>query len=149
MAEKVIKNNIRELRKQRGLTQQQLASKLGISQVHLGRLETNARSMDLEQVEEISAALGVSPCELLPQEWQTGITATAFLNTKLLAKILLNIKDWQQIQRKSLSPEDEAEAVAYIYQKMQNKPAESQSDEQISNIIEIFHDLKSKLINEA
>lgn len=142
MIEKVIKNNIRELRKQRELTQQQLADKIGISQVHLGRLETNARSMDLEQVEKISAALGVNPYELLPQEWRPEISTTAFLNTKLLAKILLNIKDWQIMQRKSLTPEDEAEVVAYIYKKIQNKPAENQSDEQISNIIEIFHDLK-------
>lgn len=70
MDNKIIKNNIRELRKKRGLTQQQLADKLGISQVHLGRLETNARSMDLEQVEKISAALGVKPYEILPKEWQ-------------------------------------------------------------------------------
>nr|DAV98613.1 MAG TPA: Helix-turn-helix XRE-family like protein [Caudoviricetes sp.] len=34
MVDKIIKNNIRELRKKRGLTQQQLADKLGISQVH-------------------------------------------------------------------------------------------------------------------
>lgn len=53
MADKVIKNNIKELRKKRGLTQQQLAEKIGISQVHLGRLESNARSMDLEQVEKL------------------------------------------------------------------------------------------------
>ena len=142
MVDKIIKNNIRELRKKRGLTQQQLADKLGISQVHLGRLETNARSMDLEQVEKISSALGVKPYEILPREWQSETTPGTFLNTKLLAKILFNIKSWQHIQRKSLIPEDEAEVVAYIYSKMQNKPAESQSDEQISNIIEVFHDLK-------
>lgn len=70
MVDKVIKNNIKELRKKRGLTQQQLAEKLGISQVHLGRLETNARSMDLEQVEKIAAALEVKPFDILPTEWQ-------------------------------------------------------------------------------
>lgn len=70
MADKVIKNNIKEIRKKKGLTQQQLADKIGISQVHLGRLETNARSMDLEQVEKIANALGVKPFEILPQEWQ-------------------------------------------------------------------------------
>lgn len=70
MADKVIKNNIKELRKKRGLTQQQLAEKIGISQVHLGRLESNARSMDLEQVEKIAAALGVKPFDILPQKWQ-------------------------------------------------------------------------------
>lgn len=69
MVDKVIKNNIKELRKKKGLTQQQLAAKLGMSQVHLGRLETNARSMDLEQVEKIAAALGVKPFDVLPTEW--------------------------------------------------------------------------------
>ncbi len=70
MTDKIIKNNIRELRKKKGLTQQQLAKKLGISQVHLGRLETNARSMDLEQVEKIAEALEVKPFDILPTEWQ-------------------------------------------------------------------------------
>ena len=70
MVDKVIKNNMKELRKKRGLNQQQLAEKLGISQVHLGRLETNARSMDLEQVEKIAAALEVKPFDILPTEWQ-------------------------------------------------------------------------------
>lgn len=66
----VIKNNIRAIRKKKGLTQTQLAEKLGISQVHLGRLETNARSLDLEQVENIAKVLGVKPFDILPQEWQ-------------------------------------------------------------------------------
>jgi len=70
MSDLVIKNNIRALRKKKGLTQEQLAEKIGISQVHLGRLETNARSMDLEQVEAIATALGVKPLDILPQAWQ-------------------------------------------------------------------------------
>ncbi|MBQ8465315.1 MAG: helix-turn-helix transcriptional regulator [Alphaproteobacteria bacterium] len=70
MSDKIIKNNIRKLRKVAGLTQEQLAEKIGISQVHLGRLENNARSMDLEQVESIAAALGVKPIDILPPSWQ-------------------------------------------------------------------------------
>ena len=70
MSDLIIKNNIRELRKKAGLTQEQLAEKIGISQVHLGRLENNARSMDLEQVENIAKALGVQPLDILPQAWQ-------------------------------------------------------------------------------
>lgn len=70
MDEPIIKNNIRILRKKAGLTQEQLAEKVGISQVHLGRLENNARSMDLEQVEKIANALGVKPLDILPKEWQ-------------------------------------------------------------------------------
>lgn len=70
MSDLIIKNNIRALRKKTGLTQEQLAEKIGISQVHLGRLENNARSMDLEQVENIAKALGVQPLDILPQAWQ-------------------------------------------------------------------------------
>lgn len=70
MSDLIIKNNIRALRKKAGLTQEQLAEKIGISQVHLGRLENNARSMDLEQVENIAKALGVQPLDILPQAWQ-------------------------------------------------------------------------------
>lgn len=70
MNDLVIKNNIRALRKKAGLTQEQLAEKIGISQVHLGRLENNARSMDLEQVENIAKALGVQPLDILPSSWQ-------------------------------------------------------------------------------
>ena len=70
MSDLIIKNNIRALRKKAGLTQEQLAEKIGISQVHLGRLENNARSMDLEQVENIANALGVQPLDILPQAWQ-------------------------------------------------------------------------------
>lgn len=71
MTDKIIKNNIRQLRQKAGLTQAQLAKKIGISQVHLGRLENNARSMDLEQVENIAAALGVKPLDVLPPSWKT------------------------------------------------------------------------------
>lgn len=70
MSDLIIKNNIRALRKKAGLTQEQLAEKIGISQVHLGRLENNARSMDLEQVENIAKALGVQPLDILPPSWQ-------------------------------------------------------------------------------
>ncbi|MBR3676555.1 MAG: helix-turn-helix domain-containing protein [Alphaproteobacteria bacterium] len=70
MTDTIIKNNIRQLRKKAGLTQEQLAEKIGISQVHLGRLENNARSMDLEQVEKIATALGCKPLDVLPTAWQ-------------------------------------------------------------------------------
>ena len=70
MDELIIKNNIKAFRKLRGLTQSELAERLGISQVHLGRLENNARSLDLELIDKLSKALNVKPYELLPQEWQ-------------------------------------------------------------------------------
>lgn len=70
MSEDIIKNNIKLFRKKRGLTQTELANILGISQVHLGRLENNSRSLDLELIGKLSEALDVKPYELLPKEWQ-------------------------------------------------------------------------------
>lgn len=63
-------NRIRELRKSRKLTQQQLAEKVGISYTHLGRIENGERGLDMEYIPAFAEALGVKPYEILPQEWQ-------------------------------------------------------------------------------
>ena len=63
-------NRIKELRKERRLTQQQLAEKVGISYTHLGRIEKGERGLDMEYIPAFAAALNVKPYELLPLEWQ-------------------------------------------------------------------------------
>lgn len=63
-------NRIRELRKARKLTQQQLAEKVGISYTHLGRIENGERGLDMEYIPAFAKALGVKPYEILPKEWQ-------------------------------------------------------------------------------
>lgn len=63
-------NRIRELRKARKLTQQQLAEKVGISYTHLGRIENGERGLDMEYIPAFAKALDVKPYEILPKEWQ-------------------------------------------------------------------------------
>ena len=63
-------NRIKELRKLRKLTQQQLAEKVGISYTHLGRIENGERGLDMEYIPAFAEALGVKPYEILPKEWQ-------------------------------------------------------------------------------
>lgn len=61
----MIKNRIRELREQSGLSVEALAQLVGTSQPQMSRLETGARALDLAWVEKISRALNVSPKDLI------------------------------------------------------------------------------------
>ena len=54
---KTIGQNIRSARKDHGLTQEQIAEKLKMSQLHFGRLERGERPASLEQLALISIAL--------------------------------------------------------------------------------------------
>lgn len=60
-----IGKNIRLLRGKAGLTQQQLADKIGMSQSIVGKLEMETRSMKIETLEKIANALEVDISELI------------------------------------------------------------------------------------
>lgn len=62
---KTIGQNIRSARRERGLTQEQIAEKLKMSQLHFGRLERGERPASLEQLAQVSHALDVSLSSLL------------------------------------------------------------------------------------
>lgn len=64
-------NRIREIRKERGLTQQQLAEKLGCLQSVVQKVESGTVDLDLKWMRRLSVALEVSPLELLPDEFIT------------------------------------------------------------------------------
>ena len=62
---KMIGRNIRNARVKAGLTQEQTAEKLKISQLHFGRLERGERPAALEQLANIARVLGVPTAQLL------------------------------------------------------------------------------------
>ena len=66
-------NRIRELRLQRGLTQDQLADKINCSKMQISGLERGKPKLDIEWMRRISAGLGCNPADLLNREdnpWQ-------------------------------------------------------------------------------
>lgn len=67
-------NCIKEIRKLKGITQVELAKRLGISQGAIQKLETGERGLDLDWIEKISKALNVEPWQLLPKNMQPNIT---------------------------------------------------------------------------
>ena len=62
---KTIGQNIRAARKEAGLTQEQIAEQLRMSQLHFGRLERGERPACLEQIALIAQTLRVPLASLL------------------------------------------------------------------------------------
>jgi transcriptional regulator with XRE-family HTH domain len=59
---------ISELRKEKGMTQEQLADKLGVTQKSVSRWETGKNMPDLSLLQVLSAELGITVSELLDGE---------------------------------------------------------------------------------
>lgn len=61
----LVAESIRAYRRQRGLTIERLAERAGIDAGFVGHIETQSRAPSLAMLARISAALGVSPGDLL------------------------------------------------------------------------------------
>lgn len=57
---------IRKLRKQQGLTQEQLAEKVHVSTTHVGLVETGKRKFGLKTLQKVANVLGVRVKDLIP-----------------------------------------------------------------------------------
>ena len=58
-------NRIRELRKQRGVTLEALAARVGLDHSHLSRIERGERKLSTDQARAIASALNATTSELL------------------------------------------------------------------------------------
>ena len=69
--------NLRRIRRQRGLTQTQLAEKCGLDQGFLSKLEKSDANVTLDKIRAIAAALDVHPSQLfgLPELQDRAIAA--------------------------------------------------------------------------
>lgn len=91
-------DNIRNLRKERGLTQERMAKLVGISRNYLSELENDKRGLSQATLEDLSRALEVTvsylmygPLELSKIEFQEGTrTVYIYFNTgeKLVVRVL-------------------------------------------------------------
>lgn len=65
---KLVGRNAARIRREKGLTQEQLAEQCGLSQQYLSGLEQGRRNPTIVTIYEIATALGVSHIELLEPE---------------------------------------------------------------------------------
>ena len=85
-------NRLRDIRKQKGLTQQELSEKAGLSQAQIARLESGQSELTIEQMKIFAAALNCEPWELLPLEMQPSINQKELELVRLL-RALNNTSD--------------------------------------------------------
>lgn len=62
---KVLSNKIRKIRNNKGMTQEELAHKVGISRVYMGYIEQGRYVPSLAILDKIARALKTQPSELL------------------------------------------------------------------------------------
>lgn len=63
--QKVLGENLRALRRERGLSQEDFADVLGVHRTYMGGVERGERNLTLKSVERIADRLGVDPASLL------------------------------------------------------------------------------------
>ena len=63
----IVARNLRVLRKQKGLSQEELAFQAGINRNYVGQIEREEKSPTVDMIEKLAAAMGVRPEELLAQ----------------------------------------------------------------------------------
>ncbi len=61
----IVARNLRVLRKQNGLSQEELAFQAGINRNYVGQIEREEKSPTVDMVEKLASALGVTPGEML------------------------------------------------------------------------------------
>ena len=81
--------SIREKRKEKGLTQEELAENADVNPKFLGKVERGETNVSLLTLAKICDALGISPCELL---------AFTSMDKKLLGEGELSNEIWKLIK---------------------------------------------------
>ena len=61
----VVGRNIRRLRQERALSQEDLADEIGVHRTYMGGVERGERNLTLRSLERLAERLGVSPLSLL------------------------------------------------------------------------------------
>jgi len=73
--EEIVRTRVRELRAERGLTQEQLCERAGVSIDAVSRIEGGSRVPTLDTMERLARALAVSPVALLESNDAAAIAA--------------------------------------------------------------------------
>jgi transcriptional regulator with XRE-family HTH domain len=60
----IVARNLRILRKQKGLTQEELAHQAGINRNYVGQIEREEKSPTVDLIEKLSTPLGIEPVQL-------------------------------------------------------------------------------------
>ena len=108
MIKKIVGKNIRYYRNQRGFSQKEAATLVGITSTYWGYLERGQKNPSIELVESISKVLGIkvnllfleSPAEKLPEEFVHYLNVVNNMGEKHIDFILTIIKAYINVQNR-------------------------------------------------
>jgi transcriptional regulator with XRE-family HTH domain len=63
--QRTLGQNVRRIRLDRGLSQEELADELGVHRTYMGGVERGERNLTLQSVERLAEGLGLDPLTLL------------------------------------------------------------------------------------
>lgn len=90
---RILQENIKSLREKKGLSQNELAEKAGLSRIHVARIESFARCPSVDALQCIADALGVDSYEILVGDnYQTLISGQAKRN-EILDEVVKSIEE--------------------------------------------------------
>lgn len=64
----IVARNVRKIRKEKGISQEQLAIMCGLHRTYIGSVERGERNLTLVSLQRIATALGAKPEELLREQ---------------------------------------------------------------------------------
>ncbi|MGN0355028.1 MAG: helix-turn-helix domain-containing protein [Muricoprocola sp.] len=103
--------NIRRIRKEKGLTQKQLGERLNMTQSAIGQFENDKTSPKIETVDKIASALGVNIVDIMEQ-----FTIEQYKTTS----------EYQKLEKSVYAQEGIIAILTDIYGKVENKYIEGQ-----------------------
>jgi transcriptional regulator with XRE-family HTH domain len=112
---RMMQNRLREFRKKRGYTLQQLADAVGTSHQQLQRLESGERRLSDLWIEKLYKPLGCYPSELLPLEWQKPAEA---IDIDLLQKAIRVVEEAIEKDENKPNAYQKSVAISGLYEKL-------------------------------
>ncbi len=131
MNRKNIGQNLRTLRRQCGMTQAQLAEKIGVSTDHVSHAEIGFGSISLPLLIEICKLLDVTPNDILAGEYTPDYVDEDLMEEQVLYGKSIVFDD--------VNPEDRM-LLNYLHQFMLKRKREPQSGSEVDEISEMNED---------
>ena len=125
-----MENRIKEIRKEKGITQTDLALRLGVTQGAVQKLETGANDLSAKMMERIAVILNVKPADLLPKEWQSQSVEDYCRD---LITVIAIVEEWLITHKKTLQPKTKAELISSL---LEVAASESDPDKKKAKLIE-------------
>lgn len=121
-----MKNNIRDIRKAKGLSAQKLAERIGTTQQQVTRLERGDRRLSDVWMEKLAKALKCKPSDLINEDGFQAVESSGKANLEAMMAATRLITEIAQTQKTPVPPAVMGAAIAELHDYLMTKgnPAE-------------------------